>query len=215
MDAEFGSCGGVTAGVWVVVTRGTVFVVETAVRTFVAMAFSGDGVVVVTVVDGAGVAPVDVVTAGGTVFSTVVAGVVEVCSFEGAAAATGVTLTPSVGSDVGTATVFAGAVGATLGDTVAGEAGQTGAGVTCGASVTVAVGEVDTGSLGTLVVVTLVLTWACGVGAVFTAGTVVTGGGDVAALADMVGVVLEFDVLACTVFTGVVIIVVVDFDGPA
>lgn len=72
--------------------------------------------------------------------------------------------------------------------------------------------------LRTLVVVTLVLTWVCGVGAVFTAdaATSVTGG-DVAALSDMVGVVLvlEFDVLACIVFNGVVIIVVVDSDGPA
>lgn len=66
--------------------------------------------------------------------------------------------------------------------------------------------------LGTLVVVTLVL---CGVGAVFTAdaATVVTGG-DVAALSDMVGIVLVFE-FACTVFNGVVIIDVVDFDGSA
>lgn len=71
--------------------------------------------------------------------------------------------------------------------------------------------------LGTWVVVTLVLTGACGVGAVFTAdaATIVTGT-DVAALSDMVGVVLVLEfVLACTVFTGVVIIVVIDFDGPA
>lgn len=69
--------------------------------------------------------------------------------------------------------------------------------------------------LGTLVVVTLVLTWICGVGAVFTAdaATVVTGG-DVAALSDMVGIVLVFE-FACTVFNGVVIIDVVDFDGSA
>lgn len=69
--------------------------------------------------------------------------------------------------------------------------------------------------LGTLVVVTLVLTWVCGVGAVFTAdaATVVTGG-DVAALSDMVGIVSVFE-FACTVFNGVVIIDVVDFDGSA
>lgn len=69
--------------------------------------------------------------------------------------------------------------------------------------------------LGTLVVVTLVLTWVCGVGAVFTAdaATVVTGG-DVAALSDMVGIVSVFE-FARTVFNGVVIIDVVDFDGSA
>lgn len=83
MDAELCTCGEVTAGVCVVDTGATVLVVAAVVAdtgmalvvetcvvvVFVVatvMDFSEDDVAVVTVGDGAGVAPVEVVTGDGT-----------------------------------------------------------------------------------------------------------------------------------------------------
>lgn len=75
--------------------------------------------------------------------------------------------------------------------------------------------EVDTGLVGTLVVVT-VFSWAGEAGAPLAAAVVtVVGGADVAGVADMVGVVVGTVLqLACTVFTGVVV-VIVESDGLA
>lgn len=136
VDAELCTCSGTTAEVCVVDTGGTVLVAAAVVAadTGVALAvdtcivvttsvvaavvdFCGDDVVV-TVGNGAGVAPVEV-TGGGmlTVCCAAVEGVVEECF----AAATDVTWTPSVGGGVVAETVFAMAVGVTLADVVVGE----------------------------------------------------------------------------------------------
>lgn len=153
VDAELPTCRETTADVCVVDTvwagaaavaataatdAGVAVVVDTwVVVTFVVatvMDFSGDGVV------GTG-APVEVLTGGGgilTVFSAVVAGVVEVVhSLEGAAAATtgvipGTPSALSVGEDEVTVTVFASAVVVTLADVVVGEGVQVGVGVAAG-----------------------------------------------------------------------------------
>lgn len=159
VDAEPSTCRETTSGVCVADTGGTVLVVAAVVAATVAtdtgvavevdtwkdvtmfvvptvMDFSGDDVVVVTVGNGAGAAPGDVVTGGGivTVFSAVVAGVVEdVCSLGGGAAATGVgTWTFSVGGVEVTVTVFALAVVVTLVDIAVGEGVQVGVGAAGG-----------------------------------------------------------------------------------
>lgn len=154
-EAELCTCGEITADVCVVETGGTVWVVAAVVATTVAtdtgvavvvdtlavvtifvvttvMDFSEDDAVLVTVDNEAGVAPLEVVTGGGilTIFSAVVAGVVEVvCSLEGAAATGVFTWTPSVGGDDDTVTDFALAVVVTIADVVVGEGVQVRVGV--------------------------------------------------------------------------------------
>lgn len=155
VDAELCTCREMTAEVCVVDAGGTVLVVAAVIAATVAtdtgvavvvdtwvvvtlvvatvMDFSGDDVVVVTVGNEAGAAPVEVVSGGGIfiVFSAVVTGVV-VCSLEGAVATGVVTWTPSVGGDVVTVTVLALAVEVILADVVVGEGVQIGVGAAGG-----------------------------------------------------------------------------------
>lgn len=214
VDAELCSCDEVTVDVCVVDMGGTVAAAATvasdtgvasAVETWVVVMFavttvldsSEDGEAVVTVDDGVFVAPVEIVTDCGilTVFSAVVEGLAEVmCSLEATVPAEVVTFTPSVGVDVGTVTVFA--VVATLAEVIVGDGVQVGIGAAEDVSTTeavvscaaVVVGDVETDSVGALVVVTLVFASPGGDETVFAADAeAVATDGVVDVLSDMVG----------------------------